>query len=1167
MARVSVVVPIYNVEDYLGECLDSLLEQSFGDFEVVMVDDGSTDGSHAIAEEYASRDTRFRLIAQANAGLGAARNAGADAASGEFLMFLDSDDLLARNALRTLVGSLDETGSDFATGNVLRFNRGGSSQAPFVAKAFPRTRPKTHITKFRGLLYDRIAPNKLFRRSFWDRHGFAFPVGVTHEDIPVILPAHFLARSVDVISEPVYLYRARETGGLSITQRRLEPKVLMDRLAAVTHVSRFLGRHPLRRRAKRWYDASVVAEDLRYYLNVLPFADEAYRQLFLDEVNGFLRTAHRRAIEPLVAIERVKWELVRLRRMDELLEVIRFQREDLRERVPIEEGGRFYGDYPYFGDAAVGVPNRAYELRQELTLTAYVHRVRWENERAHVDGAAYITGVGAPASGSQHVKLVALRAGRFKLWRRLRRRVPWLGIRIRTEEVQRPELTAMVRQQLADLSWAGFRASVGARALGRLRFGRSEEWELYAQVRAGRVTRRTVRFRIFSSLPARGADLARPDGSLLRVAPGPGQRLNIELRRRWGMVREFGGAEGRIELRGELHGIGAGKLELVRRDGDRIIETKAYPLEVAGGAFSVSLPAADLVAADTAEHDVEDESDEQGVRWEAFLAGAGRRTLALAEDIGVASWPVGDLEVALHRTFAGDAVLVARRPQPVATTAEWQGDGALSLTLRSDAGDALEVGVWAPASGTIVTWPAQGGEARLALAAIPTMGRPVPLREGTWHLVARAPGAATHVPVALSGSLVAELPLTTVVDGKRFTLGAMGGERGAIVVSRALPDDQRGGYHQRRLRTTWYPERRGAPLRDAVVYASFEGRQVSDSPRAIFDELVRREAPLEHLWVVRDGMARAPEGATLVREGSAEHYDALATARYVVANEDFPAWFERRPDQVAVQTLAGTPFKQVGLDVENAHPTQKRFEGAWHGTSAQWQHVLSPSTFATPILRRAFAIEGELHETGSPRADLLAAPGLEERSRALRARLGLPDDRRVVLYAPTFRDHIVDHRGRPRIDLHLDIERLRAIAGDDVVVLFRKHHLVFDPAPATPDGFVRDASGFGDGAELLLAADVLVTDYSSLLFDFALTGRPAVLFAHDLETYRDDVRGLYLDPERDVPYPLVRTTDELGETLRSLAPPDLTAFRERYCDLDDGAATARAVDAIFGRAV
>ncbi len=193
--------------------------------------------------------------------------------------------MLPKHALRTLVRSLDKTGSDFATGNVHRFNRGGSTPAPFVARAFTKNRPKTHITKFRGLLVDRIAPNKLFRRSFWDQHGFAFPEGVTHEDIPVILPAHFLAKSVDVIADPVYLYRLRETGGLSITQRRLEPKVLLDRLAAVSHVSQFLAKH--KRRAKRWYDHSVVAEDLRYYVNVLPHADDAYKALFLDKVNAF----------------------------------------------------------------------------------------------------------------------------------------------------------------------------------------------------------------------------------------------------------------------------------------------------------------------------------------------------------------------------------------------------------------------------------------------------------------------------------------------------------------------------------------------------------------------------------------------------------------------------------------------------------------------------------------------------------------------------------------------------------------------------------------------------------------------------------------------------------------------------------------------------------------
>src|SRR3954453_3649613 len=162
MPRVSVVVPIYNVEDYLEECLDSLAAQTFEDLEVVMVDDSSTDGSAAIAESFAARDPRFRVVRRAaNGGLSAARNTGIDAATGEFLAFVDSDDLVAPDAYEKLVGALDQTGSDFASGNVHRLLPTRTRQAWFLARAFSKSQLKTHITRQRTLLADRTAWNKL----------------------------------------------------------------------------------------------------------------------------------------------------------------------------------------------------------------------------------------------------------------------------------------------------------------------------------------------------------------------------------------------------------------------------------------------------------------------------------------------------------------------------------------------------------------------------------------------------------------------------------------------------------------------------------------------------------------------------------------------------------------------------------------------------------------------------------------------------------------------------------------------------------------------------------------------------------------------------------------------------------------------------------------------
>jgi CDP-glycerol glycerophosphotransferase len=358
MPRVSVIVPMFNVEAYLEECLDSLLRQD-ADFEAILIDDGSTDASGAIADRYASNDGRFRIVRQDNAGLGNARNAGVALASGEFLFFLDSDDKLPPGTFRRLLGTLDRTGSDFASGDIHRFDSRGEWPAAFLARTFMVSRRRTHVSRFRWLVSDRMAQNKLWRRSFWEAHRFRFPEGVLHEDIPVVIPAHFLARSVDVVREPVYLYREREDDTRSITQRRAELRSLRDRLAAVEQASAFLAeRSP---QVKRWYDESVVEDDLRYHLDVLDEASEEYRELFLDRANAFLDRAGPGVEDRLPAIQRLKWHLVRRRLLPELLEVVRFQKAGGAKRK-VRIGGRMYGDFPFLDDPALAIPRKIYRL-------------------------------------------------------------------------------------------------------------------------------------------------------------------------------------------------------------------------------------------------------------------------------------------------------------------------------------------------------------------------------------------------------------------------------------------------------------------------------------------------------------------------------------------------------------------------------------------------------------------------------------------------------------------------------------------------------------------------------------------------------------------------------------------------------------------------------------
>ena len=646
MARISVVVPIYDVEDYLEECLRSIAGQTHDDLEVVMVDDGSTDSSPEIAERFARHDPRFTLVRQANGGLGAARNAGIEAASGEYLAFADSDDVLPRDAYGRLLAALERTGSDFATGNVQRLTSEGRTQAAFLARTFARTRPRTHVRRFAPLLSDRTAWNKLWRRSFWDAHQLRFPEGRLHEDIPVVVPAHFLARSVDVVAAPVYHYRVREAGAPSITQRRLELRALRDRLAAIEQVHDFLVRNEPRRHRRR-YERSVVAGDLRYHLDLLGDATDEYRHLFLERANAFLDGAERGACDGLPAIDRLKWHLVRRRMLPELLEVLRYQREEALATPPLRVRGRYYADLPFRTDRRLRIPRSVCRLGrrdQELALTAHLEDLRFSDGKLRLRGHAFVNALGAQQPNSQRVAIAAARPGR---WRPLRLRLAALGLA--TAPGRRGDLDARV-------SWSGFRASLEPGALRDRDGGWTEgRWELFAYVRSGPVRRRRARFVIADPELVRTVELSGPGDALIRATVRADGAVSLDVRTRWVRIERHRLLPGAVlEIAGVARAGGdeAPVLELTASEGgatplelagDR--PRLAYPLRAgADGAFVLRLPLAEL---------------RDGREWE--LAASGGLPVVLGGTVDGARWRSADRDMELGSTVAGGVRLRERR--------------------------------------------------------------------------------------------------------------------------------------------------------------------------------------------------------------------------------------------------------------------------------------------------------------------------------------------------------------------------------------------------------------------------------------------------------------------------------------------------------------------------
>lgn len=279
--QVSVVIPCYDVERYVDECLESVTSQTLAEIEIVCVDDGSCDDTGAILAHWAQLDARIRVVTQSNAGLGAARNAGVDVACGTFLFFLDSDDLLPHDALERMVASADATNADIVSGAADQFTDTDRWRAVEYGSIFDRDRQGLHVDRCSELVRDQMACSKLFRSSFWERHELRFPEATLYEDIEVVVRAHWLAGSVDLISSPTYLWRRRDPSDASITQDRYRPGSVSARFAALSAADHFLHQnaHPVTWAA---HGEKICNVDVRIYAHLIADAPLGWSEEFLD---------------------------------------------------------------------------------------------------------------------------------------------------------------------------------------------------------------------------------------------------------------------------------------------------------------------------------------------------------------------------------------------------------------------------------------------------------------------------------------------------------------------------------------------------------------------------------------------------------------------------------------------------------------------------------------------------------------------------------------------------------------------------------------------------------------------------------------------------------------------------------------------------------------------
>ncbi|MGA8248429.1 MAG: CDP-glycerol glycerophosphotransferase family protein, partial [Nocardioides sp.] len=1151
----SVVVPCYQVEDFLDECLVSLRFQLYREVEIIVVDDGSPDRSGEIARRHARRDLRVRVVTRENGGLSAARNTGIEHARGEFLTFVDSDDVVTADAYTSAIGALRESGSDFALSCYDRLeNKKRVPAGSWIRSTHAVRRLGVDLDTFPEAMVNAVAWSKTYRRSFWDRAGLRFPEGRIYEDQPVSAAAFAQATAFDVVPEIGVSWRIRNDRS-SISQGAWSSRNLAAHNDAVTASFEAL-QAAGRDRAVQIRALQLISFNMPFFTRHLAKGGPEFWSLLREGILDLVpRVSREEFVRSVGAQDKVLVELIANDRRDEAVDYIenwgsevrrfptRVTPEGVRVELPLTEG--LPADVNILSD-------------RQLELTTRVMRVTWEGDRLTVTGWAFIRNLDL-ATNPPQIAVALVSADEAT-------RIP-----LEVETFSEPRLDVVGGHWHADYRPGGFRARLTTEQVPE----DDQDWTFQITMRAAGL-RRTSRIRDIST--AGSAAVAQTHiGSggvartvlrgterqlVLRVAHHPAYAVSQSLDGE-GVATVVFHADSPDRV--VINHIDQGKKELLT----------ATPTPSGDGAWRVrlDLSALPMPTSNTTQFGPVTRPLRLRVRHRS-----GEYAPVLAPP-GTTPSPgvIDDPTVVRRLTRSKGGELEVMDRVPVATHYTLT-DDRLAVTVHSS----LALDDFTPVlytrdhevTGT-TTHPSGGGYE----LAFPLVGSRwgydgLELPKGRYAVILRAAGddREQDLPVTASSDLLDRLPVEEPTTRFRGLVEVLPNKPPVLTlhVQEPLDDETRGQRNQYRLREA---ARVDEATQDSVFFRALYSEVANCNMLGVHHELGRRGSTLTRYWSVRDHSVPVPEGGVPLVEGTREWHEALATSRYVMVNVHQPEWYQKPAGQVLIETMHGYPYKVMGHEWWEKGGFPSGQINSFDRRARDWDYFVSPATYATSLLEKAFlepaGATAQVLEIGYPRNDVLLsdeAPAIRDRTRTL---LGIEDDQQVVMYAPTFRDYLsADDMAAERIDF-FDVERAARDLGPGYTFLVRGHAFNARAGGRHEGGAgIIDVTPHPDINDLILASDAAILDYSSLRFDYGLVDKPMIFLVPDLEKY-DAVRGGVIPFGPTAPGPHVTTTREVVSLVRDLGGlarrtrAARAAFRRDYVDLDDGHASARLVDAVF----
>jgi CDP-glycerol glycerophosphotransferase len=365
------------------------------------------------------------------------------------------------------------------------------------------------------------------------------------------------------------------------------------------------------------------------------------------------------------------------------------------------------------------------------------------------------------------------------------------------------------------------------------------------------------------------------------------------------------------------------------------------------------------------------------------------------------------------------------------------------------------------------------------------------------------------------------------------------------------------------------------PVNDRVIFfESSVGRNYSGNPKYVYEEMVNqgKDKEFKCVWSLEDTTIEIPGNAKKVRRARLTYLYYLSIAKIWVCDTRQPSFLIKRPETTYIQLWHGTPLKKLAMDLEVLEISDgmklSEYKQLFKENTKTWDYLISQSDYTTEKFRSSFDFRKNILNTGFPRNDILFSKNNLKSINSIKDTYKIPSDKKVILYAPTWRDDEFYENGIYKFSPHIDFDLLQKKLSDTYIVLVKLHYLVEDHVDWSKyEGFIYKCDHLWDIQDLYLISDMLVTDYSSVMFDYAILKRPMIIFAYDYEKYRKDLRGFYFDIFKEFPGPIVENSVDLVYSIKNYDCnkyiDEYNSFIDKFTSFDNGNASSRIVDLIL----